>query len=117
MSLPGEDHPAQRNGTPGGGLVRLNLVFPPSLEDAVTEALLAGPALPGFTLFHAEGHTSDFSRASASERVRGRVERRVLWVVIEYARLDEVLSVLHARVASTEVRWWAEPVIASGRLA
>ena len=117
MSLPGEDHPAQRNGTPGGGLVRLNLVFPPSLEDAVTEALLAGPALPGFTLLHAEGHTSDFSRASASERVRGRVERRVLWVVIEQARMEEVLSALLARVASPEVRWWAEPVIASGRLA
>jgi hypothetical protein len=48
--------------------------------------------------------------------VRGRVERRVLWVVIEQARMEEVLSALLARVASPEVRWWAEPVIASGRL-
>ncbi len=96
--------------------VRLNLIFPPSLEDAVTDALIADPALPGFTLLHAEGHSSDFTHASASERVRGRIERRVLWVVIEHERLDQVLSVLHQRVASTDVRWWAEPVIARGRL-
>lgn len=97
--------------------VRLNLIFPPSLENAVTDALIADPALPGFTLFHAEGHSSDFTHASASERVRGRIERRVLWVVVERERLDQVLSALHQRVASTEVRWWTEPVLALGRLA
>lgn len=97
--------------------VRLNLIFPPSLEDTVTDALVSDPAMPGFTLFHAEGHTSDFAHASASEQVRGRIERRVLWVVIERERLDEVLAVLRREVASTDVRWWAEPVLAGGRLA
>jgi hypothetical protein len=99
------------------GLVRLNLIFPPSLEDSVTEALVSEPGMPGFTLLQAEGHTGDFSRASAGERVRGRVQRRVLWVVIERERLDEVLAVLRKEVASTDVRWWVEPVLAGGRLA
>lgn len=97
--------------------VRLNLIFPPALENAVTDALIADSALPGFTLLHAEGHSSDFAHASAGEKVRGRVDRRVLWIVIERERLDEVLAALRRRVASTDVRWWAEPVIARGRLA
>ncbi|MDE2372478.1 MAG: DUF3240 family protein [Burkholderiales bacterium] len=97
--------------------VRLNLIFPPSLETAVTEALIDDPTMPGFTLLHAEGHSSDFSHTSARERVRGRIERRVLWVVIERERLEQVLAVLHERVASAEVRWWTDPVLALGRLA
>ncbi len=98
-------------------MVRLNLVFPPELEDSVTEALIEAPGMPGFTLLRAEGHTSDFGRASVAEQVRGRVERRVLWIVIEQARLATVLDVLRARVASRAVRWWAEPVLDAGRLA
>jgi hypothetical protein len=97
-------------------LIRLNLIFPPALEDAVTETLIADPTLPGFTLLHAEGHSSDFAHASIREKVRGRVDRRVLWVVIERERLDGVLAVLRARIASSDVRWWVESVIAGGRL-
>ena len=106
------------NDTAGAAaLVRLNLVFPPALEDAVTEALMAAPAQPGFTLLRAEGHTGDFARASIREQVRGRVDRRVAWVLIEPAGLDALLAHLRGQVASGEVRWWVEPVLASGRLA
>ena len=104
------------NGLKEAQLVRLNLVFPPALEDAVTEALMADPTLPGFTLLHAEGHTGDFARASIREKVRGRVDRRVIWVLIEPERLEQVLAHLRQRIASSDVRWWVEPVLASGRL-
>lgn len=97
-------------------LVRLNLVFSPALENVVTEALMADPALPGFTLLHAEGHTSDFSRASIREQVRGRVDRRLVWVLIEPGRVDEVLALLRQRIVSRDVRWWVEPVLAGGKL-
>jgi hypothetical protein len=96
--------------------VRLNLIFPPALEHTVTGALMADPSLPGFTLLHAQGHSGDFERASIREKVRGRVERRVVWVVIEHERLDGVLAALRGHIESSEVFWWAEPVIASGRL-
>ena len=98
------------------GFVRLNLVFPAALEDAVTDALASDPHMPGFTLLHAEGHTSDFTGASTAEQVRGRVERRVLWVVIEHDSLDGLLATLRNSIASHDVRWWIEPVIALGRL-
>lgn len=108
---------ALNESSPPGEQIRLNLVFPPNLEDAVTAALMADPTLPGFTLLHAEGHSSDFAHASIREQVRGRVDRRVLWVVIERTRLDSVLAALRERIASKDVRWWAELVIAQGRLA
>lgn len=98
-------------------LVRFTLVFPPSLEDSVTDVLAACDGLPGFTLLHAEGHTSDFRNASTSERVRGRVQRRVLWMIIARAQVDRALDALRAEVAAHDVHWWLEPVLASGRLA
>ena len=96
--------------------VRLNLVVPPALEETVTGVLMADPTLPGFTLLHAEGHSSDFAHASIREQVRGRVDRRVLWVVIERERVDGLLAALRQRIASSDVRWWMEPVMAMGRL-
>ncbi|WP_240096549.1 DUF3240 family protein [Thermomonas flagellata] len=98
-------------------LVRLTLVFPPRLEDAVTDALTAHPGLPGYTLVRAEGHAHDFARASTAERVRGRVQRRVLWMLIAPEQVETALDALRAQVAATDVRWWTEPVLAAGRLA
>ncbi len=98
-------------------LVRFNLVFPPTLEDAITECLIATPGMPGFTLLHAQGHTSDFSSAQVNELVRGRVERRVLWMVIEASRVADLLAQLRHEVASGDARWWTEPVLGMGRLA
>ena len=98
-------------------IVRLSLVFPPWLETAVTETLVAEAGLPGFTLLQAEGHSSDFSNASAAEQVHGRVQRRVLWMLIDPAQLDVALDAVRATVASQDVRWWTEPVLAAGRLA
>ena len=97
-------------------LVRLSLVFPPRLETALTEALVAGAGLPGFTLLQAEGHSSDLSTASAAEQVHGRVQRRVLWMLLPRAQVDTVLAALRGQVDAQEVRWWIEPVLAMGRL-
>lgn len=98
-------------------LVRLTLSFPPVLETAITDALIADPRMPGFTLLHAEGHTGDFSGASAGERVRGRMDRRLLWIIIDAAMRAEVMALLRASAASRQVRWWVEPVLEMGRLA
>jgi hypothetical protein len=44
------------------------------------------------------------------------VDRRVIWVLIEYEQLEQVLAHLRQRIASSDVRWWVESVLASGRL-
>lgn len=96
--------------------IRMNLVFPPQLETPVTEALSADPRMPGFTLLHAEGHTSNFADASDAERVRGRVTRRLLWLVIPAEMKDEVLQLMRKHVNSRDLRWWTEAVLDMGRL-
>jgi hypothetical protein len=98
-------------------LRRLNLVFSASLEDAVTAALIEHqPPLPGFTLLKAEGHSGDFSHASVEERVRGRVDRRVLWMVLAQDEAAALVAFLRSRVRSRDVVWWVEPVESFGRL-
>jgi hypothetical protein len=96
--------------------IRMNLLFPPQMETLITEMLSADPRMPGYTLMHAEGHTSSFARASDAERVRGRVEKRLLWLVIRAEEKDEVLQLLRTRVGSNEVRWWTEAILETGRL-
>ncbi|NCT66046.1 MAG: DUF3240 domain-containing protein [Rhodanobacteraceae bacterium] len=99
-------------------LRRLNLIFPPTLEDAVVAALLdRTPALPGFTTLRAEGHGSDFARASVREQVRGHVARRVLWMVLPREEVETVLAELRQRLPSREITWWTEIVEGFGRLA
>jgi hypothetical protein len=36
--------------------------------------------------------------------------------VIERERVDGLLAALRQRIASSDVRWWMEPVVAMGRL-
>lgn len=96
--------------------VRLVLLFPPWLEAALTEVIVAGAGVPGFTLLHAEGHSSDFSHASAAEQVRGRVQCRVLWMLLPQAQVDAVLDLLRRELDGQDVRWWLEPVLAMGIL-
>lgn len=96
--------------------VRLSLLFPPALEEIVTDTLIADPTLPGFVLLHAEGHEGDFSTASLHEQIRGHVERRMLSMIIGRGQVDDLLAILRERIVSHELRWWIEPVIASGSL-
>lgn len=98
-------------------LCRLNFVLPAALEDAVAAALIEHePPLPGFMLLHAEGHSGDFAHASAEERVRGRVDRRVVWMVLPRDEAAALIDFLRSRVRSSEVVWWMEPVESFGRL-
>jgi hypothetical protein len=97
--------------------VRLTLVFPPAIEEALSEALITAPQSPGFTLLHAQGHGSDFPHASTAEQVRGSIDRRIVWVVLESEALHPLIEVIRARVRSPDVVWWVEPVLERGRLA
>ncbi len=96
--------------------LRVTLVFPPHLETVITESLTADPRMPGYTLLHGEGHTSDFGKASPAERVRGRVGRRVLWMLVPAGMKDEVIDLLRTHVDAHDVRWWTEAVLETGRL-
>ena len=98
-------------------LCRLMLVVPVSLEDDVVDALLAiEPPINGFTSSDAEGHGHDFAQAQIREQVRGRIARKVLWLVIHRERVASIIEQLHQRVRNRDAVWWVEPVEQFGRL-
>ncbi len=99
-------------------LKRLTLIAPRSMEAALAAALLEmEPVLPGFTTAAVQGHGEGFTRANTHERVRGRVDRLLLWLVLPADDVPRVLAQLQQRLQHSQIVWWVEPVDAMGRLA
>jgi hypothetical protein len=74
------------------------------------------PAIGGFTTFKAEGHGFDFSRASISEQVRGRVKRGVLVAVMPRKQAPLLLEAIRESLPVPHMAYWLEPVLEVGRL-
>jgi Protein of unknown function (DUF3240) len=92
-------------------LCKLNLVFPVTAEDQILEFLLdSRPALTGFTSLRVEGHGAGFEDASPREMVRGRIERRLVFIVLGRARLVSLLAELREQIAVPNLAYWVEPV-------
>ena len=99
-------------------LCKLTLVYPQSAADAVIELILSRePPIPGFTTWAAEGHGFGFANASVRERVRGRVERRVLVAILARKDADDLLEQLLRETPVRHLGYWIEPVLEYGRLA
>lgn len=98
-------------------LKRLTILAPIVLEEPLVDALLnLRPALPGFTTMNASGHGARFDDASIRERVRGRIERSLLWLVLPADDVSRVLQHLRSSMPHPEIVWWVEPVESMGRL-
>ena len=99
-------------------LKRLTVLAPRDLEDALLAVVLdMQPALPGFTTTHVSGHGERFDGSSVQERVRGRVDRAMMWLVLPTEDVERVLAKLRERMPNPDIVWWVEPVDAIGRLA
>lgn len=100
-----------------GPLCKLTLVYPPAVEDTLVDMLLSSePPLYGFTTWAADGHGLDFSKASANERVRGRVQRCVLILVMHRERVPGLIESLRATITVPGLAYWIEPVEAFQRI-
>lgn len=96
---------------------KLTLVLPVTAEDRIVELLLESEVpITGFTTWAAEGHGHDFGDATASERVRGRVKRRVLAAVMSRERADALLEEIRQKAPIPHLAFWIEPVERFGRL-
>jgi hypothetical protein len=98
-------------------LCKLTLVYPTTTANDLIELIMSSkPAVGGFTTFKAEGHGFDFSRASISERVRGRVERGVLVAVMLRGHASLLLETIRKTLPVPHMAYWIEPVLEVGRL-
>jgi hypothetical protein len=99
-------------------LKRLTLIAPRELEDALTAILLEmEPTLPGFTTVAVAGHGESFTYASTRERVHGRIDRLMLWLVLPTESAKHVLAQIERLLPQSRIIWWLEAVEARGRLA
>lgn len=78
--------------------------------------LTIDPPLPGFTTWTVEGHGLGFARASASERVRGRVNREILEAVMPHGDAARLLQRIAKEAPVPHTTYWIEPVLEFGHL-
>ena len=97
---------------------KLTLVYPQRAEDRIVEFMLEStPKIEGFTTLRAEGHGHDFTTASVSERVRGRVARGMLIAIMTKDRADALLAELQEKAPLPHMAYWLEPIRSFGRMA
>jgi len=98
-------------------LCKLTLVYPPASEDSLIEFMLEqDPPLSGFTTVKCEGHGLGFDRASAGEKVRGRINRRLFIVILKTERVEPLLTNIKTKLPISGLMFWTEPVSTAGRL-
>lgn len=96
---------------------KLTLIYPPASEEQLVELMMnSDPPLPGFTSWRGEGHGHSFSKASLSERVRGRVARGMLVAVVPRCRLAVILEEIRTKAKVSELTYFVEPIEDFGRL-
>ncbi len=99
-------------------LVQLTLAAPRHLEEELVEQLLAHPEwAAGFTLFHAEGHSTHPETLSPRERVSGRAHRVEVQIVLEASQAGVLIDHLKRHLPKSDVAYWLTPVHEFGRLA
>ncbi len=93
----------------------MTLVGPPQVAEHVIELMLEHePPVRGFTTWAAEGHGFGFESASLREKIRGRVERRVIVAVTTRAVARTLLNAIETTVAAPHLTHWIEPVESIG---
>jgi len=96
----------------------LTLVFPPSLEEALVEHLLAHPDwVTGCTIYPAEGLGRHLHGRDVYELVRGRTRQVAAQIVMNSEDARALIALLRDALPRADVGWWIAPVIDSGRLA
>lgn len=78
--------------------------------------LTIDPPLAGFTTWTVEGHGFGFSKASVSERVRGRVNREILEAIMPHRDALNLLQRIATEAPIPHTTYWIEPVSEFGHL-
>lgn len=94
----------------------LTIVFPPSVEEKLLDALLETPGAEVFTSAQVHCHGSGHGPTSAAEQVMGRRRGVQVQVVLATEALDRVVALLNTDFRGTSIRYWATTLVAEGAL-
>lgn len=92
----------------------LVLNIPPEVEEDLVDYLLTLEAVGGFTSFRVHGH-GEHAALSLAEQVTGRRARLRYEIVLDAARVPEVLGGLATSVGR-DIIHWEQPVSNFGRI-
>jgi hypothetical protein len=68
------------------------------------------PLLHGFTILRGEGHGASFAGASVRELVLGRLDRRLLVMILPDERCDPLIETLAEAFRGMDLVLWTEAV-------
>lgn len=94
----------------------LTLAIPLSLVEEISDFLLLNPQwASGFSIMDAQGMGQGAALVSAIEKVQGRSKRKLVLVVGEKNRLQELINALSTKIKNSDVAYWLTPVNDFGR--
>lgn len=97
--------------------VCLTLVAPVMLRDELLEFLSEQTdLLTGFTASNATGHGEDVRLHSPTERVMGRADQVVVWIVLQRDATSRLLDRLRETFAGGNLVYWITPVTERGAI-
>lgn len=96
----------------------LKLVLPQSLEEQITDFLLAHPREAGPFVAHAvDGHGAPESITAAAEEVRGRAQRVMIEVLTDLESARHLVAELKQQWPQAALSYWITTVLEAGRFA
>ncbi len=96
--------------------VLLMLVCPARRRDDVVDALMACPAISGFTMSQCGGFSRDHNRLSLREQVQGFGNFERFEVVASPATIVDVKQQLAVTAGRDDFHYWIYPILEQGSL-
>jgi hypothetical protein len=93
-------------------LVTINV--PPSLEEALVDALLTLEEELGFSSFTVNAHHHENKGLSLAEQVTGRQKRLRFQMYVDENDLETLVNHLKQEFSGSGIQYWVLPVIFSG---
>ena len=93
-------------------LVTLNV--PPSLEEAIVDALLMMEEELGFSSFAVNSHHHENKGLSLAEQVTGRQKQLRFQMYIDKRALDSLITQLKQEFSGSGIQYWVLPIIDNG---
>jgi len=92
----------------------LVLMAPAARRDDIVDALMAHPAISGFSSSHSAGFSRVHSHLNLRERVQGYGDYERFEVICSHSARESLLRELAAMAGRDHLRYWVLPLLETG---